>query len=133
VYNTYRESFLADMPHIEMSTDMLSFVRSVSKDRDGLYVINSGDAICTIFEEDGRPFIAELIINPMLMDISFEIDMEIAARVAEKLGTDVINYRTPGKGYCQSMTAGLVARRGMGFDEDENNMIGVPYFGFPVD
>ena len=47
-YNSYRESFLADIPHIALSGKMLEFIKSESLNGDGLYVINGGDAVCMI-------------------------------------------------------------------------------------
>ena len=63
----------------------------------------------------------ELLVNPMLMDISAEIDAEIAARLAIHYGLERLNYRTPGYGISQSMYAA----------EEGQEITG--YFGFPIE
>lgn len=80
---------------------------------------------CRCDEGGSRLKISELLVNPMLQEISEEIDEEIAARLAKHYGAARAVYRTPGgKGKCQSMAAGL-ARGG--------NSHPAAYYGFPID
>ncbi len=126
-YNTYREAFLADTVHVAFSDEMLDAVRMCSLNEDGLLVINGGDAIAVVNDMSGeggrlpRLVAQELLVNPMLMDISAEIDAEIAARLAIHYGLERLNYRTPGYGISQSMYAA----------EEGQEITG--YFGFPIE
>ena len=124
VYNRYREAFLADTPHITLSDAMMEEVRDCSLNGDGLYVINGGDAVCVLSEaEDGNEgiMVSELLVNPMLADISEEIDVEIAARLAGYLEHEGLIYRVPGMGSCQSMYSSAA----------DGKLTG--YFGFPLE
>lgn len=122
VYNRYREAFLADTPHVSLSSEMMEEVRDCSLDGDGLCVINGGDAVCVLSQtDDGTVIVSELLVNPMLSDISEEIDTEIAARLAGYLEHEGLLYRTPGMGSCQSMYAAAADGRLRG------------YFGFPLE
>ena len=121
MYNRYRESFLAETPHISLSPAMMKFTEAESAGGNGLYVINRGDAICALAEsEGGRVLLAELIVNPVLREYSCDIDAEIASLIASKQGAFETLYRTPGMGKCQSMVAG-------------DCIDGPAYFGFPID
>ena len=86
---------------------------------DGLLVINGGDAVAVI-DSSGRTAL-ELLVNPVLMEISQEIDMEIAARLASYYGLERLTYRTPGYGVSQSM-----------YTADDGTEI-EGYFGFPLE
>lgn len=135
VYNKYRELFLKDIPHVAFSGEMLELVRSVSLNGDGMLLINGGDAVCVVSEtesaadagegelQDERKsqlILNELLVNPELLTLSEEIAEEIAAGIAEYVGTDSLRYRTPASGgRCQSMTAGEGS--------------GEFYFGFPLE
>ena len=123
-YNRKREAFLEERPHVKLSDSFMELIYTESLRPDGssgLYEINGGDALCAIAEHpEVGVFIAELIINPSLAKISEEIDVEIARSIACKLGIDLIIYRTPGPGKCQSMAAGI-----------EN--ASEAYYGFPID
>lgn len=128
-YNEYRERFLEDIPHVKLSPLMTEFVRSESLGGNGLFVINGGDAICTVSgsETEGELTVVELIVNPQLKAFSEEIDREIAERLAEHFGTERLICRIPAAEtlpgdteICQSMTAGL----------PEGMRI---YYGFPVE
>lgn len=140
MYNRYREEFLAGIPHVEMSPEMMEFLRA---DGDGgLLVINGGDAVCRVAyagaedadsseihdEETGAQLrtvmLDELLVNPQLRAFSEEIEEEIALRIAEHFGAETLVYRTPGSGRCQSMSA---AANGA-----EAAAEGA-YFGFPVE
>lgn len=138
MYNKYREEFLPDIPHVEMSPDMMEFLRA---DGDGgLLVINGGDAICRVAyagesgAEDGRGsdetaagktvMLDELLVNPQLKAFSEEIEEEIALRLAEYFGTESLVYRTPGSGQCQSMSAEA---------DDAEAVTEGAYFGFPIE
>ena len=136
MYNRYREEFLADIPHVEMSPEMMEFLRA---DGDGgLIVINGGDAICRVAyagagvagEADGKGaedaasgktvMLDELLVNPQLLAFSEEIGEEIAEQLAEYFGAETLVYRTPGFGRCQSMSNAEAVTAGA-------------YFGFPIE
>ncbi|MBR0399246.1 MAG: hypothetical protein IJH95_00300 [Mogibacterium sp.] len=126
-YNRYREAFLMDEPHIVLSERMMEFVKLDSHNRCGLFAINGGDAICAVrYIGGGRLILSELIVNPMLAEISAEIGSEIAGRLAKHFGARAAEYREPGMRYCQSMLAGRLAR-------SEAGMPRAAYFGFPLD
>ena len=143
-YNKYREAFLSVRPHVELSESFLKLIYEEGLQPDGsggLFSINGGDAICALAEHpSGMPMIAELILNPVLAELSLEIDNEIARNIALRLGTDAVLYRTPGPGACQSMAAGVNAETI--FDEDDDteeiettyNYVNYEaYYGFPID
>ena len=140
MYNRYREEFLAGIPHVEMSPEMMEFLRT---DGDGgLLVINGGDAVCRVAyagaedadsseihdEETGAQLrtvmLDELLVNPQLRALSEEIEEEIALRLAEHFGAETLVYRTPGSGRCQSMSSSA--------DGAEAAAEGA-YFGFPIE
>ncbi|MBQ9075394.1 MAG: hypothetical protein IJY32_05465 [Mogibacterium sp.] len=122
MYNRYREEFLAGIPHVEMSPEMMEFLRA---DGDGgLLVINGGDAVCRVVYAGNTVMLDELLVNPQLRAFSEEIEEEIALRLAEHFGAETLVYRTPGSGRCQSMSA---AANGA-----EAAAEGA-YFGFPIE
>lgn len=122
MYNRYREEFLAGIPHVEMSPEMMEFLRA---DGDGgLLVINGGDAVCRVVYAGNTVMLDELLVNPQLKAFSEEIEEEIALRLAEHFGAETLVYRTPGSGRCQSMSA---AANGA-----EAAAEGA-YFGFPIE
>ena len=140
MYNRYREEFLAGIPHVEMSPEMMEFLRA---DGDGgLLVINGGDAVCRVAyagaedadsseihdEETGAQLrtvmLDELLVNPQLRAFSEEIEEEIALRIAEHFGAETLVYRTPGSGRCQSMSS---SANGAGAAAEG------AYFGFPIE
>ncbi len=128
VYNIYREAFLAEALHVEISEKLLNLL-------DGLYLINGGDAICAVTEitgsdESKKLQLAELIVNPMLLDTSYEIEEEIASRLAKHWNCELTEYRTLGCGICQGMIAGLASTLN---EEQACNFAMPPYFGFPLD
>ncbi len=126
-YNKYREAFLSVRPHVELSEAMLRLAAAETAGGHGLYSINRGDAICAMNEAGpGRVVLAELILNPVLQELSLDIDGEIAAMIAKQFRAAETVYRMPGAGGCQSMAAGM---RRMENEEE----FGEPYFGFPVD
>ena len=121
-YNTYREAFLADLPHVRLSEAMMEAVRAESMDGNGLLLINGGDAVCTVMQtEEGLPYGAELLVNPVLKGFSMEIDTEIAAKLAEHFDIRRFSFIKPGDRRCQSMiyTGGAVEAPA--------------YFGFPLE
>lgn len=125
-YNKYREAFLAGVPHIVLTNEMLEAVRAESAGGDGLLIINGGDAICVLADDGqmtGEAVALELLVNPMLADISFEIEGEIAARLARGLGVFLLKYRSDGQMKLQSMIA---------LPDDKVYRDG-SYFGFPLD
>lgn len=153
MYNRYREEFLAGIPHVEMSPEMMEFLRAEGD--YGLLVINGGDAVCRVAyvgaetidsgevhdeeteaplrtvkldEETEAPLrtvmLDELLVNPQLKAFSEEIEEEIALRLAEYFGAETLVYRTPGFGRCQSMSA---AAKGTEAAAEGS------YFGFPIE
>lgn len=130
-YGRYREAFLSGRPHVELSPDMLRLAEAESADGCSLYSINGGDAVC-IVEEAGlaRVILTELLVSPVLLEISGDIDSEIASMIAKHFDAAETVYRTPGWGRCQTMAAGLPAdkdREGSGYLYEE------AYYGFPVE
>ena len=130
-YNKYREAFLSVQPHVELSEKMMRLVEAETAGGCGLYSINRGDAICAVSEAGpARVLLAELVLNPVLKELSLDIDGEIASMLAKKFGAAETIYRMPGAGGCQSMVAGLKRE----YNEDEESYeYAEPYFGFPVD
>ena len=123
LYNKYREAYLAGVPHIEPSEEMLSAAELAC---EGFYAINNGDAICCVAENRrGQLILSELILSPVLLDLSSEIDSEVAQLLAAHFGAVEVIYSTPGAGKCQSMAAGEIA-------ESEEG-VAPPYFGFPIE
>ena len=134
-YNRYRETFLADQPHIEPSVEMLSLIESESMEGCGLYSVNMGDAICAVSHADpARVIVTELILNPVLKELSFDIDSEIGSMIARHFGSAETVFVTPGYGGCQGMIYGLPAGSGEtdGESEDNEDIYEMPYYGFPV-
>lgn len=134
-YNRYREAFLSVQPHVELSEAMMRLVEAETAGSCGLYSINRGDAICAVSEAGpARLVLAELVLNPVLKELSLDIDGEIASMLAEHFGAAETIYRMPGAGRCQSMAAGLSHEYDNDNNEDEEAYeYGEPYFGFPVD
>jgi hypothetical protein len=140
MYNRYREEFLAGIPHVEMSPEMMEFLRAEGD--GGLLVINGGDAVCRVAymgdetadsgevhdEETEAPLktvmLDELLVNPQLKAFSEEIEEEIALRLAEYFGAETLVYRTPGFGRCQSMSAAAKGTEAVAEGS---------YFGFPIE
>lgn len=132
-YNRYREAFLAGQPHIELSSKMLSVIETESMDGCGLYSVNRGDAICAVSHADpANVIVTELILNPVLKEISFDIDNEIASMIARHFGAAETVFSTPGHGVCQTMIYGLPPAYGEQTFEDDN-YFEEPYYGFPME
>ncbi|MBR2706691.1 MAG: GNAT family N-acetyltransferase [Mogibacterium sp.] len=129
-YNMYREAFLANRPHVELSGRMLRQVEYECFDDGGLYVINGGDAICDISTAEGGSLVmTEFILSPVLGELSLEIDEEITLSIARQKGAFEVTYTTPGSQRCQSMAAGVRE-----FDpEEEGYEYSSAYYGFPID
>lgn len=129
-YNIYREAFLSGQPHIEPDETMLGLIEAETMDGRGLYSINRGDAICAVGSVGPMDVVVtELILNPVLQELSFDIDAEIAGMIAKHFGAAETVYITPGAGACQGMAYGLPAEE----YEDENECeYGIPYYGFPI-
>jgi hypothetical protein len=122
IYNRYREAFLSDMPHIELDPEFLGFADAEGA---GLFSINRGDAVCAVETvNDAQLIMTELIVNPVLADLSMEIDSEIARLAAKKFGAFEAVFRTPGRGRCQSMAYTA---------ESGSFAAGEAYFGFPIE
>ena len=129
-YNRYREAFLANRPHVELSGSMLKQVEQECYDDGGLYIINGGDAICDISTAEGGSLImTEFILSPVLGELSLEIDAEITTAIARQIGAFEVTYTTPGEMRCQSMAAGVKP-----FDcEEEGYGYISAYYGFPIE
>jgi hypothetical protein len=81
-YARYREAFLDGRPHVELSREMMELIASETVGGRSLYSVNNGDAICAVLEADPmRVVLAELITNPLLLEISSDIDAEIASLI----------------------------------------------------
>ena len=131
-YNRYREEFLSGRPHIEPSAAMLRLIESETKDGQGLYLINRGDAICAVSSADAEAVrITELIPSPALKAFSSDIDYEIASQLAKHFGSARAVYTTPGAGACQGMIWGLTDGTGTRAGAEEE-FCGEPYYGFPI-
>ena len=129
LYNKYREAYLSEVPHIVPSDQMLSAAALAS---EGFYSINGGDAVCCVREnERGRLVLSELIICPVLLDLSGEIDSVIAGLLADHFGVLEVVYNMPGAGRVQSMTAG--AEDAAAAESEYENEDALPYFGFPIE
>lgn len=140
-YNKYREAFLSGRPHIEPSVDMLRLMQAETMDGCFLCSINRGDAICAVSDVDPvRVIITELILNPVLQELSMGIDAEIAAMIAKHFGAAETVYITPGPGGCQGMVSGIAPEdeKQPADEEDPYYEDGFyilteePYYGFPV-
>ena len=135
-YHIYREAFLAGQPHIEPSDEMLSLIESETMNGCGLYSINRGDAICAVSHADpARVVLAELILNPILKELSLDIDSEIASMMARQFGAVETVFSTPGYGGCQGMIYGLPDKTAEA-DEESGELYeeyyAEPYYGFPI-
>lgn len=132
-YSRYREAFLAGQPHIEPSSEMLSFIEADSMNGCGLYSINRGDAICAISHVDpARVIVSELVLNPVLKELSLDIDTEIASMLAKYFGSAETHFITPGYGGCQGMIYGLPPKDEEQTEEYET-YYEMPYYGFPIE
>lgn len=132
-YNRYREAFLAGQPHIEPSTEMLRLIESESMSGNGLYSVNRGDAICSVsYADPVKVVLTELILNPVLKELSFDIDSEIASMIARYFGAAETLFITPGQGRCQGLTCGLPQESEEQTDEYEY-YYEKPYYGFPIE
>ena len=107
----------------QSSEELLSAVELAS---EGFYTINGGDAVCCVSEKKrGQLIVSELIISPMLLELSGEIDTEVAQLLAKYFDAFEVSYNMPGAGVIQSMVAGFFERTETGAP--------LPYFGFPID
>lgn len=123
LYNKYREAYLTEITHVVLGDEMLNAVELSS---EGFYTINGGDAVCCVAEKKrGQLILSELLISPVLLDLSGEIDVEVAQLLAAHFDAVEVMYNLPGVGRVQSMVAGF-------FDRGDD---GTPlhYFGFPIE
>ncbi len=131
-YNIYREAFLVGQPHIEPSSEMLSLIESGSMDGCSLYSVNRGDAICAVsYMDPAKVKVTELILNPVLKELSLDIDTEIASMIAKHFGAAETIFATPGYGKCQGMICGLPQKPRD--QNEEYEYYGEPYYGFPME
>ena len=132
-YNRYREAFLAGQPQIEPSDEMLRLIESESMNGGGLYSVNRGDAICAVSHADPvNVVLTELILNPVLKELSFDIDSEIASMIARHFEAAETLFITPGQGRCQGMVYGMQDEPEEQTEEYEY-YYGEPYYGFPIE
>ena len=135
-YNIYREAFLADQPHIEPGSRMLRQIEAESMNGCGLYSVNRGDAICAVSHADPVSVkVTELILNPVLKELSFDIDSEIASMIARHFGAAETLFTTPGPGRCQGMIYGLPPVSEVQTEEawECADYLEKPYYGFPME
>ena len=112
---------------------MLRLIESVSMNGCGLYSINRGDAVCVIDKADPASVtVTELILNPVLKELSLDIDSEIASMIAKHFGAAETIFSTPGAGRCQGMIYGL-PREHREQTEEDVYYYGEPYYGFPIE
>ena len=131
-YDLYREAFLAGQPHIEPSNEMLRLIESESLDGCSLYSVNRGDAICAVsYMDAAQVIVSELVLNPVLKELSLDIDTEISSMIAKYFGAAETLFVTPGYGRCQGMACGLPVRPGE--QNEEYDYYGEPYYGFPIE
>ena len=132
-YNIYREAFLSGQPHIEPSDEMLRVIGYDSLNGCGLYSVNRGDAICVVRRADpAKVVLAELILNPVLKELSFDIDTEIASMIARHFGAAETLFVTPGHGGCQGMVYGL-PDEAADQNEEYEYYFEKPFYGFPIE
>lgn len=132
-YNIYREAFLAEQPHIKPSTEMLRVIEAETMNGCGLYSINRGDAICAVRSADPvKVVLTELILNPVLKELSFDIDSEIASMIAKHFGAAETHFITPGPGACQGMICGLPDEPA-DQNEEYEYYFEKPFYGFPIE
>jgi GNAT superfamily N-acetyltransferase len=132
-YNKYREAFLSGQAHIEPSCAMLRLIEAESMNGCGLYSINRGDAICAVSHVDPAKVVAaELVLNPILKELSMDIDTEIASMIAKHFGAVETEFITPGQGGCQGMIYGLPPQDEMQAEEEYEVSYDKPYYGFPI-
>lgn len=123
-YNIYREAFLSGRPHIAPTDDMLRLMEAESMDSCGMCSVNRGDAICIIADADPvRVVLTELILNPVLHELSMDIDSEIAALIAKHFDVAEAVFITPGAGGVQGLACGLPDRN----TEPQGYPAGDPY------
>ena len=118
---------------MELSPDMLRLVEDESMDGRSLYSINNGDAVCAVSEAGPAGVVlTELLVSPVLLEISGDIEPEIASMIAKRFDAAETVYRTPGPGRCQSMAYGIkttVSEQ----DEAEEYLYDEAYYGFPIE
>ena len=142
-YNIYREAFLSGRPHIAPTDEMLRLMEAESMDGCGMCSVNRGDAICIIADADPvRVVLTELILNPVLHELSMDIDSEIAALIAKHFDAAEAVFITPGAGGVQGLACGLPDKAGEPYssyaadpahDEAEFTVrTEEPYYGFPM-
>ena len=76
-------------------------------------------------DKGALPFFIVLLLSPVLLDLSSEIDGEVAQLLAAHFDAVEVVYSMPGAGKCQSMATGDIA-------EGEEGSA-PPYFGFPIE
>ena len=78
----------------------------------------------------------------MLLDLSGEIDTELAQMLAKQFGAFEVVYKLPGAGHVQSMAAGIAEtfediNEAAEIDDQEEDFYpeftSLPYFGFPIE
>lgn len=133
-YGRFREAFLSGQPHITPSDEMLSLMGDESMDGHGLYSVNRGDAICAVSQAGPVTVkVTELILNPVLKELSLDIDNEIASMIARYFGAAETMYVTPGYGLCQGMIYGMSRGGAEDAEEaEEERYYEEPYYGFPI-
>ena len=112
---------------------MLSLIEAETANGGGLYSINRGDAICAIsYSDPAKVVMTELILNPVLKELSLDIDTEIASMTAKNFGAAETLFTTPGYGRCQGMACGLPKESEEQTEEYEYYYEN-PYYGFPIE
>lgn len=127
-YNIYREAFLSGRPHIAPTDEMLRLMEAESMDGCGMCSVNRGDAICIIADADpAKVVLTELILNPVLHELSMDIDSEIAALIAKHFDAAEAVFITPGAGGVQGLACGLPNKAGEPYSAYAEGSAADPY------
>jgi len=133
-YSIYREAFLDGRPHITPTDAMLRLMESECEGAMGFCSVNRGDAVCMISSADpAKVCLSELILNPVLQELSLDIDSEIASMIASHFDSAETVFTTPGAGAIQGMVCGLPDMTDKEPNEDGSSVYAPePYYGFPI-
>jgi GNAT superfamily N-acetyltransferase len=94
-YGRLREKYLAGRAHIALSSEALEFVRLLSPEQDGLFMLNGGEAICACEESDGDELvISEIVTNGMAGGDSSSAAY-LVPQLAHALGKSSASYTMP--------------------------------------
>jgi GNAT superfamily N-acetyltransferase len=109
-YGRLREKYLAGRAHIALSPEALEFVRLLSPDQNGLFILNDGEAICACEDSDGSELvITEIVTNGMAGGDSSSAAY-LVPQLARALGKESASYTMPAQaGSATSKVQGMAA------------------------